>query len=151
MKTINIAALVVSIIAIGISSFTLLNRDPMAEPVYGKDAKEIAAGMLSRPKWDGTSRFFNKHKREILRNLEVTNFLENNGVGLAFARTTASDKKLQFCLWMRKIDSGWEWVPYLSANISSDLRYKWAQKNREWLEEMEVKKNEWEKQSDSVW
>lgn len=152
MKLINILTLIISLTAIGVSSFTLLNRDPMAEPVYGKDAKEIAIEMLSRPRWDGTSKFFDLNRQELIGNLEVANFLETNGVGIAFMRTKVSDKTLQFCLWMHKTNSEWEWVPYLSHHISSDdFKYEWIMKNQEWLEDMAEKKEQWVEQSNGVW
>lgn len=147
----NKITIVIAIVAIFISSYTLINRDPMAEPVTGNDAKEVAKNMLMRPRWDGTSSFFRMNKSEILSNIEISNILENNGVGIAFVRTSASGKKLQFCIWMRKNDSTWEWVPYLSQHLKDDLRRKWVSDNQKWLEDMEEKKRIWEEASDSVW
>lgn len=154
MKPINIISLILSIIAVGISTITLVDRKlPKGiTPPYGNNPREVALKLLDRPRFDGTSKFIQKNIQDLKSNLEVVNFLETEGVGIAFIRTKAQDKQFQYHLWMRKIDSGWEWVSYLSVyNEIEPFRKKWIEKNHDWIEEMREKGEEWTGQSQSVW
>lgn len=152
MNTSSILSLAISVVAVVISVFAFMNRDPLPEPITGDAPQSVARDYIERPRWDGTDFFIDQHRPELIANLEINNFLQNDGLGLAFVRTSASGKNFQFCLWMFKVDSGWQFVNYMSPYLSGDaFRGKWVQKHEGWLEEMESKKDKWIAKSDGVW
>ena len=153
MKLAVIVTFIISSIALCGSVYNLSVRSTDdSEQIFGDDPKMLAKQILSKPRWLGTPEFFKQNKADLISNIEVTNFLENNGTGLAFIRTRASNKEFLICFWMRRLDSGWEYVPYLSQYLSGNpFLSKWIKENETWLEEMTSKKNAWEEGSDSVW
>lgn len=152
MKTLTFASAAMAALALALSIFALVRTDPLARPIKGEDAEDLARALFSRPRWDGTDGFFTRHRGELLETLEIQSFLESDGVGLALVRASAAGRTVRLGLWMRKTGSGREFVPFLSPHITDDpLRGKWIEKHQAWLEETEGKRLEWEGQSEGVW
>ena len=151
MKTLNVITLLASVVAVGLSCFAIITR-PRDAPSTGTDPKTLVVESFQLPRWDGTDEFFRKHRAEMSATLEVANFLETDGVGIAFIRTSANGKKFQIAKWMRKTTKGWEQVGYLGPDLSGNpFLAKWIEQHKEWLREMQTKIDEWEKQSDGAW
>ena len=151
MKTLNIIALLASVVAVGLSCFAIITR-PRNAPATGTDPKTLVVESFQDSRWDGTHEFFRNHRAEMSATVEVANFHETDGVGIAFIRTSANGKKFQFAEWMRRTTKGWERVGYLSPHLNGNpFLAKWIEQHKEWLQEMQTKIDEWEKQSDGAW
>jgi hypothetical protein len=152
MKSLHAITLLVAVGAAALSLYALSIRSRQPEVASASEPKALIVRILQRPRWDGTHAFFTKHRDELVSNIEVANFLENKGICIAFVRTAGGNKKFQLCQWMRKTETGWEEVPYLSPHLAGNpFLANWIEGNKGWLQEMDSKKEEWEKDSESVW
>lgn len=152
MKTLITITMLASAGALGISLYALSLSSHHPTVASASEPKALVVSILKRSRWDGTHAFFIKHRHELTSNIEVVNFLENKSVGIAFVRTTGGGKKLHLCFWMHKTETGWEEVPYLSPHLTGNpFLAKWVEANKGWLEDVNFKIEEWEKNSESVW
>ncbi|MCK4640494.1 MAG: hypothetical protein KAU06_04080 [Candidatus Marinimicrobia bacterium] len=152
MKKLSLIAFIFSLASLSIAIYLIINRQSDIVLPHSQIPKDVVLKYIEMSRWDGTQSFFETNRVELKRNLELSNFLENDCVAIVFAKTFAKGRDLRFCIWLRKDDSGWALVPYLSSYISEDpFRQKWIEQHKEWLEEMESKKEDWEKQSKGIW
>lgn len=155
----NVLTTVMALAALVVASYSLyLSYLPVSSSRilarnFGADPKAVVVKNLEiNTRLDGTLKYFIDNRRELIANVEVTNFLENNGVGIAFVRTSVGNKRYQYCLWMRKYPTGWESIGWISPNPSSDpFRRAWIKENENWIRDMDNKKADWEMGSDCVW
>lgn len=152
-------ATVLAACALAVSSYSLylswlpVSSNRVLARNFGTDPKAVVIKSLDvNSRLDGTLKYFIDNKRELISHAEVTNFLENNGVGIAFVRTSAGNKKYQYCIWMSKYENGWEAMGWLSPSVNGDpFRRAWIKENESWLRDMDSRRLAWEAGSDSVW
>ena len=151
-KQLAMVAILLATAAVGIASYALLTVNRSRTVVSGPDPKSLALELFRRSRWIGTEDLFEQHAAEVIANTEIVNVLETDGVGIAFVRTSVGKRTFQVCVWMRKTESGWNAVPYLSATFPGQpFIANWIGRNHGWLRDMESRKIEWEEVSQSAW
>ncbi len=152
MKTLNIITLAISLAAAALSVYVY--RQPpkkwlpevkatpqqLAEAAYKEDHGFIMSY--------GDRIFREDHESDIAKSLIVSDIetSTDNQIALVFVRFEAAGKKFREAFWTRNIGKGWVYE-YVSTYKSDKI----VEKNKEWVEKMEKKKEEWESSSASVY
>lgn len=152
MKTMLVACLLLVIGAATLSVWAFCAATRIETAVFRNsepDPRALVMRLLDHP---DAYVFIRTHRSDLASSLEIVRFLESDGVGLAFSRARAAGRNLQWCQFMHKTDSGWEWLHLLTEySKESPFVGRWAKRNQEWTKEMTKQVREWEAQSDGFW
>jgi len=152
MKIINIITLVLSLAALGLSTLALRQPPKRWVPVVKATPKELAQALYSEeggsfPSY-GDRIFRERHKAELVSSLVISDIIssDDNTFALVFVRFEIGGKAFREAFWARNLNGEW-----LAEYVSTYRGDRLIQKNKDWIEALEKKKEEWESTSASVY
>ena len=144
MKTaLSIITLVIAVVALALSVHTRLNLHPRLD-LGAETPRDVVAKYLSaiaNSKVVASNAYWASHYEEIMKSLEIADFSESGNYGIVFFRFSIGSDIFRGAIWVYKVNGKW----YRSSDPYSFLGPKPTDK--EWVEKMQAKKEEWEKNS----